>query len=63
MVVFVIQNSIIFLLTNLYTMVLSNNYIITVVKDVDHCSQSIARPQKMIIPIISNNGNMINLRI
>ena len=39
----VIQNSIIFLLPNHNTVVLSNSYIITMVKDVCQVSQSIAR--------------------
>ena len=43
MVVLVIQNSVIFLLTNHNTMVLSNSYIITIVKDVCQFSQSITR--------------------
>ena len=43
MVVLVIQNSVIFLLTNRNTMVLSNSYIITIVKDVSQFSQSITR--------------------
>ena len=43
MVVLVIQNSGIFLLTNRNTMVLSNSYIITIVKDVYQFSQSITR--------------------
>ena len=43
MVVLVIQNSIIFLLTNHDTVVLSTSYIITIVKDVHQFSQSVAR--------------------
>ena len=43
MVVLVIQNAIIFLLANHDTMVSSNSYIITIVKDVYQFSQSIAR--------------------
>ena len=58
MVVLVIQNSIIFLLTNHDTVVLSTSYIITIVKDVYQFSQSIARPKKKIITIASHNGNM-----
>ena len=45
MVVLVIQNSIIFLLTNHDTMLLSEYYIITIVTDVYQFSQSIAREQ------------------
>ena len=37
------QNSVIFLLTSHDTVVLSNSYIIAVVKDIDQFSQSIAR--------------------
>ena len=43
MIVLVIQNSVIFLLNNPDTMVLSNSYIITIVKDVYQFLQSIAR--------------------
>ena len=43
MIVLVIKDSIIFLLTNHYTMVLSNSYIITIVEDVYQFSQSITR--------------------
>ena len=43
MVVLLTQNSVIFLLTSHDTVVLSNSYIIAVVKDVDQFSQSIAR--------------------
>ena len=43
MTVLVIQISIIFLLTNHDAIVLSNSYIITIVKDVYQFSQSIVR--------------------
>ena len=43
MVVLVIQNSIIFLLTNHDTMLLSEYYIITIVTDVYQFSKSVAR--------------------
>ena len=43
MVVLILKSSIIFLLTNHETMVLSNSYIITKVEDSYQFSQSIAR--------------------
>ena len=54
------QNSIIFLLINHDTMVLSNSCISTTVKDAYQFSQSIAKQQKKIITVASHNGNMIN---
>ena len=58
-----VYSSIIFLLTSHDTMVLSDSYIITIVKVVYQFSQSIARPKKKVITIASQNGNMINLTI
>ena len=43
MVVLVIQNSVVFLLNNPDTIVLSNSYIITIIEDVYQFLQSIAR--------------------
>ena len=63
MVVRVIQSFIIFLLTNHDKMVLSNCYIITIVKDVYQFSQSIGRKKLKIITVASRNRNMINLTI
>ena len=56
-----IQSSIIFLLTNHDTMILSNSYIIIRVKDIYQFSQSIAKQNIKDNYNCNHNRNMINL--
>ena len=58
-----IQNSIIFLLTNHDTMILSNSYIITIGKMFINFHTQLPDKKWMIITIASHDRNMINLTI